>query len=88
MPEHSPLPWTRYPHDGTIRAYVGDAPKLSKLVASGASEADAAFIVRAVNCHEELVKQVTELLAMDVNIQLFFVRERLQAILAKAKGDK
>ena len=63
MNAHSPLPWSYEEREGALldahNAYVlttdGDLPTSPDLP-------DAAFIVKAVNCHHELLSALTDLL--------------------------
>jgi hypothetical protein len=53
MSEHTPLPWCA--KEGMIYAENGDGKTIATLN-SPAVDADAEYIVRACNCHEELVE--------------------------------
>jgi hypothetical protein len=54
--QHTPTPWE--PHEDwnkTVEIFGGDPPDKFKNVTDNLSWEDAAFIVRAVNAHEELL---------------------------------
>lgn len=84
-PKHSPLPW----HDGDID---GDMifEKGGGYVASVLREMDARFILRAVNCHEDLLaglKDLVEEAREDFdNHGLVESFENARAAIAKAEG--
>lgn len=58
-PAHTPLPWRtasiKPRNEGPLTALVGDANEDSVHIGTIRSKEDAAFIVRAVNIHDELV---------------------------------
>lgn len=58
-PKHTPAPWHYYEHSHDLKFVVGDATTaIAHICPSGRrklDEANAAFIVRAVNSHEELL---------------------------------
>ena len=70
--EHSPLPWkvsTPWDHEWTAciedadgNAVVWNSQKSTEPYNGIANPVDAAFIVKAVNCHDELVAALAELL--------------------------
>lgn len=65
MSEHSPLPWVYDPATTGIENILdvnGGSILDGDEVPSLRNPADAAFIVRAVNCHDELVVVATDLL--------------------------
>lgn len=88
---HSPLPWEIWDDDvetDILRppAYE-DEPEGERVVATvraGNTETNAAFIVRACNCHEELVQMLEAMLTLYVP-----QNEGLgaRALLRKAKGQ-
>lgn len=96
MSEHSPLPWRadREAH-GYMRPVVADSN--SSPIAILYSEADAAFIVRAVNCHEQMIEaleyfvKVANAWMLDASeAERICVGRAIEAtatILAKAKGE-
>ncbi len=67
MGEHTKLPWTVSPArtvEDTAMIVGGDRFEFG-LIADVIEDADAAFIVKAVNCHEALVDLVQTLLDND-----------------------
>jgi hypothetical protein len=63
MPRHTELPWAVNPFRAQIDAFVGGNPRaVCKMLwptderSEAETEANAAFIVKAVNAHEQLVK--------------------------------
>jgi hypothetical protein len=102
---HTPTPWTAKGYDvragqaGRMIAYTGphhtpddQYPKGCKLE----DEANAAFIVKAVNCHDELVEALenclsafeTHYVAGEKLSDIYSARiERARAAIAKAKGE-
>lgn len=59
MDKHTPTPWSYLPHYGSNVIYkmqldIKKGPH--KGIARTIKDTDAAFIVRAVNCHEELLR--------------------------------
>lgn len=75
--EHSPLPWSVDPHNNILASYdtdainpddgkPGDCPVVAKIpgmfgASSDTAQANAAFIVRAVNSHDALVSALKEM---------------------------
>lgn len=106
-PKHTPTPWKigqRSTHDNTIAITSTHAISESKQQEicrvspapfyDDNQETNAAFIVRAANCHDELVKALNALLRCpDLTLENL-ERETLDAIneakqaLAKAKGEE
>lgn len=102
MPDHSPLPWkvetlqvvaSVDPEDGASQTFVVSG---GIAVCQRVHPEDAAFIVRAVNCHAELVRCCEaelnvcrdKLLAFPMGSDATQAKAAiLEAILAKAKGE-
>jgi len=89
-PKHSPLPWEA---DGTIIAsidgtcirYIGDLSQIERT--TDECEADAKFIVRAVNSHEELLSCAKQTLAeFETSGGPALLWENLKEVVAKAEG--
>ena len=95
---HTNIPWTAKGYDvragGRMVAYTGphhtpddQYPKGCKLE----DEANAEFIVKAVNCHDELVEALDFLVqAAETEPGMSIYRGRIEearAVLAKAKGE-
>lgn len=58
---HTPGPWT-WQHDGEVIDIVSEQQTVAMLDDNGCeTEANAEFIVRACNCHEELLEACKEL---------------------------
>jgi len=67
MSEHTPTPWRVYEDDDCIVCFgegdsICDCAPGSPFVKMGAAKANAAFICKAVNNHEALVKALSTLL--------------------------
>jgi hypothetical protein len=93
-PTHTPTPWTTGLYDASVAfTQIGVhvavcKPDLSLLAVCGPardeqSEADAAFLVRAVNAHEELVSLLKTMEYMAPNTEL---NNRIKKAIAKAEG--
>jgi hypothetical protein len=97
---HTPIPWTAKGYDvragqaGRMIAYTGphhapddQYPKGCKLE----DEANAEFIAKAVNCHDDLVEALEFLVkAAETEPGMSIYRshiEKARAVLAKAKGE-
>lgn len=91
---HSPTPWSVRPaHDGSFVIATGREAEGGVVArrnsGSGTSLADAAFIVRAANSHDELVAALSALLAAyeyRVGDGLTPLITNARAALAKAEG--
>lgn len=63
-PAHTALPWTEHYDDNGFYYVVGEDMPSPYIVATGGegdtNKANAALIVRAVNCHDDLVKALEE----------------------------
>ena len=97
--KHTPIPWTAKGYDvragGRMVAYTGphhtpddQYPKGCKLE----DEANAEFIVKAVNCHDELVEALESLLGYEDDppppgTYGYVIYANARAALAKAKGE-
>lgn len=80
MTKHTPTPWKHDKRGGQVRSQ-DDAPIAT------ASYPNAAFIVRAVNAHEELLNEVRSYLNDCENIfKLQETASRLKKVIAKAEG--
>lgn len=86
--KHTPTPWEIRPaHDNQIQR-ANPPAGMGKAIAACAHNYDAEFIVRAANCHDELVKQLQDM--YDFIIDRDFADEesdgmkQAAAILAKA----
>jgi hypothetical protein len=67
---HTPTPWN-VRTDANEFALIGKGPTYIGFIEKDRheAEANAAFIVRAVNCHDELVAMVDELLAWAKSVE-------------------
>ena len=90
MTDHTPTPWHYWPHfdNGVI---TEDSMGVHIVRMTGVNTlANAEFIVRAVNCHDELVKALEAVVrdwdSPDVSPER--IRDQAIAALAKAKGGK
>jgi hypothetical protein len=93
MEEHTPTPW-ELRGAATLRGADGDY--IATLENNGRRSANAAFIVRAANCHAELVRALDDLVEAvkthygvgNHETVLGICRDEADAILAKARGEK
>lgn len=84
-PQHTPTPWT-LDEAGIIwgpHEELAGKSKGYQCIAEEIELEDAAFIVRAVNCHEELLAACKEVLDWVLATE---VREQLSKAIAKAEG--
>jgi hypothetical protein len=79
MVDHTKTPWRL-----VGRATIRDEDGWIATVERRNRDANAAFIVRAVNCHAELVEALE---ACAKHRLLFSVRKKVEAAIAKARGD-
>lgn len=81
---HTPTPWKVWPNDGVN---ILDTGTHSISIARALKCADAAFIIRAVNCHEHLLSIVRELRyrSFDPKFKGWDFKE-LDQVIAKAEG--
>lgn len=89
MPEHSPT-WTAERH-GDDEVFVLEDDRIVARLKRGVvyctdPMGDAARIVRAVNMHEEFVELCEDWLKTP-DIRQPYLRDKLAALLAKAKGE-
>lgn len=105
MTEHSMLPWRVVDHawdassivsaeDYSIATLSVEDNEETADAEQACMDANAAFIVRACNCHDELVQMLEEARrsvdahAHETNAPMYLDRlARLDAILAKARGE-
>lgn len=83
---HTPTPWNVGLKDinQLIRVHGPDGPK--ETIARVSLPDDAAFIVRAVNCHEELVRMVKALTEPYVDECEISLVQKISKLVAKAEG--
>ena len=87
--QHTPTPWaasgvTVYGSDGGARNTVADTTCCGSMTRE-ADEANAAFIVRAVNSHDALVAAVTMVLDADGDLNAIDF-DQLRAALARVRS--
>jgi len=86
--EHTPTPWKLWDgtkvygheHDGSDVSIVDSS---SSFLSPETSQANAAFIVRAVNCHEELVALLRECRHPGLSEDLY---HRIEKAIAKSEA--
>lgn len=90
--KHTPTPYFTLHEDGVVYTTekTGEHTSRLKSICRGASNDDAAFIVRAVNSHDPLVKALSDL-ANHVNDSLWqltniAILQNAMEALAKARG--
>ena len=93
--EHTPIPWIVKPDMGNLDIVSGDVVVAEITALMGVDEGDHAnadFIVKAVNCHDELVAACKESLeiikALMGPTTVAISTASIQAILAKAKEGR
>jgi hypothetical protein len=96
MSEHTPTPWARYDDGklaarGWIKSVCKGIPEqmVAQAIGVGAieeREANAAFIVRAVNSHDDLVKALEAMLEKHGGLEISPAARQARAALAKAVG--
>lgn len=95
--QHTPTPWSAEVGGGRgswIKGYTGEWTALSCGDTDASAEANARFIVRAVNCHDELlaalegdIDWIDALSQMTIERDTAMVRIRAhRALIAKARG--
>lgn len=93
-PQHTPTPWYLYGNEvRTCPTFNHDSVDSDELVGAfeqdSFSEADAAFIERAVNCHEELVALLKDMIDYEEtysNLSWSEVVAKAKQTIAKAEG--
>lgn len=84
-PQHTPAPW--YVGESLRGITLYDADKLPLLGMNPNSDVDAAFIVKAVNCHEELVSALRAIrLRIQKGASILGSLEVVERAIAKAEG--
>lgn len=85
--QHTPTPWFTTGGD-LIQAKDAGCALLRMMSASQEKEANAAFIVKAVNNHEELLSILSELIDLrgQINYDSVIWNEAIEAV-NKAKGE-
>lgn len=89
QPTHTPTPWHVNYHEIVAANHTRPCHMSTSLnmFAPGESEANAAFIVRAVNCHQELIDTLKDLAHYcHDQIDETGLQERVRQAIAKAEG--
>lgn len=85
-PKHTPAPW--HAENGTIYsqyATIGSAHGKTRNDAE--NDANAAFIVRAVNAHDALVEALEEFIGSHATFSVPSIAAKARAALRAAKGE-
>ena len=86
MSKHTPTPWRlNRPADDILSSVRTENNQF--VIALGTSHEDAELIVRAVNCHDDLVYAVENLLFNYRNSHSEQRKTRLESLLARARGE-
>lgn len=87
LPQHTPTPWTYENHEiwGASKN-IAEIHESKSIFSAGEAQANAAFIVRAVNSHEDLLKAAKMALSCMSPDDNDITAQSLRNAIAKAEG--